>query len=370
MRINKFSLLTAVLVLMVLSLAFVIPSGAVTEDALYAYDEMMYEEEDEFYSDEARVKPRAVLASAAFSDILPVSNCRMLDRDLFMGGSTPLPEGFSEVPYMGKLMKSSEIAQLTDFYDTPVVAYRDDSIIVELERKRMYDSDVFIAYIRIATPSQIRTAIAGSKLKSSSSSSNTVAKLSANYNGIVAINGDFYSNSEKSGGYMVRQGQLYRDKFSNNYDILAIDDMGDFHILARGKENQQNGIKAIESSGEVVNCFFFGPALVIDGVRQTQETFDGYGYAQHDDNPRAAILQFGPLTYGLVVVNGRTDHSIGVTMDELASIVTDLGAVQAYNLDGGNSATLAFNGQVFSLKPQDDRGVSDIIYFCSAISEE
>ncbi|MBE5778672.1 MAG: phosphodiester glycosidase family protein [Clostridiales bacterium] len=370
MRFNKFTLLTAVLVLMVLSLSFLIPSGAITEEALWAYDEMTCKETEESWDEEASVRPRAVLASAVFSDMLPVSNCTVLDTDLFSGGSTPIEANFAEVPYLGQFMKQSDLEGVTDFYDTPVVAYRDDSIIIELERKRMYDSDVFIAYIRIATPNQIRTAIAGSKLKSSSSSSNTVANLASNYNGLVAINGDFYSNSEKSGGYMVRQGQMYRNKYSNNYDILAIDDMGDFHILTRGKENQKNGIKAIESTGEVVNCFFFGPALVIDGVRQTQETFDGYGYAQHDDNPRAGIVQFGPLTYGLVVVNGRTEQSVGVTMDEFAEIVADLGAVQAYNLDGGNSATLVFNGQVFSAKPQDDRGVSDIIYFCSAISEE
>ena len=48
----------------------------------------------------------------------------------------------------------------------------------------------------------------------------------------------------------------------------------------------------------------------------------------------------------------------------------DLGCTQAYNLDGGNSATLAFNGSVFNAKATKERDVSDIIYFASAIDAE
>jgi len=48
----------------------------------------------------------------------------------------------------------------------------------------------------------------------------------------------------------------------------------------------------------------------------------------------------------------------------------ELGCKQAYNLDGGNSATLAYNGEVFNTKIQKERDVSDIIYFASAIDAE
>ena len=72
----------------------------------------------------------------------------------------------------------------------------------------------------------------------------------------------------------------------------------------------------------------------------------------------------------LVAVNGRTDESIGVTMDQFADIMLELGCQQAYNLDGGNSATLAFNGSVYNTKIQKERDVSDIIYFASATDAE
>ena len=43
---------------------------------------------------------------------------------------------------------------------------------------------------------------------------------------------------------------------------------------------------------------------------------------------------------------------------------------QAICLDGGNSATLAFNGEVYNDKPQAERAVTDIIYFASATAGE
>ena len=59
-------------VLMAVSLTFLIPSGAVTEEAQQRYLDAAYEEEEGW--DEATLpKPDAVLASAVFSDILPAA---------------------------------------------------------------------------------------------------------------------------------------------------------------------------------------------------------------------------------------------------------------------------------------------------------
>ena len=150
-------------------------------------------------------------------------------------------------------------------------------------------------------------------------------------------------------------------------DLLLIDEMGDFHILLRGHKEQEAGVKAFKAEHEIVNGFFFGPGLVIDG--QVQEIPREYQFDPNAKNPRAAIGQSGPLSYIMVVVNGRTDTSKGVTLKELAEIMAELGCQQAYNLDGGNSATLAFNGAVFNDKPQSERGVSDIIYFATATEQ-
>ena len=326
-------------VLMAVSLTFLIPSGAVTEEAQQRYLDAAYEAEESW--DEASLpKPDAVLASAVFSDILPAATVEALPIDLFAPGNTPIAANYTEN------------------------GYRDDTIIVELEQKRMYDSDVFIAYVKIATPSQLRTAVAGQKI--GSSSTNHTSTICQNYNGIVAINGDYFTKTKA--GYIVRMGETYREKTSQNMDLLLIDELGDFHIYLHGHDVQENGVAAFLSEHEIVNGFFFGPALVVDG--EVQEIPENYQFDPHQKNPRAGIAQLGTLTYALVAVNGRTDQSAGVTLAEFADIMGQLGAEQAYNLDGGNSATLAFNGEVYNDKPQAERSVTDIIYFASATAGE
>lgn len=328
--------------LMIFSLIFTIPSGTVTEDAEMAYYDALYEESEGDYAVELP-KPKAVLASAVFSDILPSANVQPLDGDLFTPGSAPIAENFTEN------------------------GYRDDTIIVEMEQKRMFDSDVFVAYVKIATPSQLRTAIAGNKL--SSTRTNQTSVITAAYNGIVGINGDYYTDSDRQGGHIVRQGQVMRERVSDNFDLLFIDEMGDLHVFHRGKEDQQAQVDAFKQEHEIVNAFCFGPGLVIDGEKPEDVSeykwFDATG-----ENPRAAIGQLDVLTYVLVAVNGRDWNTVGVTLDQFADIMLELGCQQAYNLDGGNSATLAYNGEVFNTKMQKERDVSDIIYFASAIDAE
>jgi len=342
MRKSMKAVMNVLAAVMVFSLMFVIPSGAVTEDAEMAYYDALYEETEGDYAVELP-KPKAVLASAVFSDILPSANVQSLDGDLFTPGSTPIAENFTET------------------------GYRDDTIIVELEQKRMFDSDVFVAYVKIATPSQLRTAIAGNKL--SSTRTNQTSVITAAYNGIVGINGDYYSDKDRQGGHIVRQGQVMRERVSDNFDLLFIDELGDLHVFHRGKAEQQEAVDAFKQEHEIVNAFCFGPGLVIDGEKPEDVSkykwFDPSG-----ENPRAGIGQIDMLTYVLVAVNGRTDESIGVTMDQFADIMLELGCKQAYNLDGGNSATLAYNGEVFNTKIQKERDVSDIIYFASAIDAE
>ncbi len=340
MRKCTFSVLLVLVLLMTLSLVFLIPSGAVTEEAEYLYDEWLMEEDgdDEEYG--AKHKPVAVLASAVFSDILPSSGIDPLPVELGVPGNAPVAENYTEN------------------------GYRDESIIVEMEKRRMYDSDVYIAYIKVATPSQLRTAIAGNKL--SSERSNTVRSIAGNYNAIVAINGDYYG--KVATGYINRMGAEGRQKPSKTMDLLWIDELGDFHIIPNGQSGQKEAYKEFTAKHELINGFAFGPGLVVDGkiVEVREDTWDHAAYKE----PRAGIGQIDTLTYAIVVVNGREETTAGATIEEFADIMYQLGCKQAYNLDGGNSATLVFNGQVYNEKAADERDVQDIIYFATAVDGE
>ena len=355
MRVSKpvLSLVSIVVLLMILVIPFLIPSGAITSVANRAYLDAAGDEDEDFMEEEdfidnedfvtevkgfGRMAERrlvAVLASAGVSDVVPTQVVSPLPIDN-SPGRTPVEANFT-----------------TD-------GYQDDTIMVEMEQRRMYDSDVFIAHVKIADASQLRTAYAGPKIDSNRT--NYSSRLAQNYNAIVAMNGDYYPKTKA--GYIVRQKEVYREKTSNNLDLLLVDELGDFHIILRGHEGQAEGVKAFKQEHEIINGFFFGPALVMDG--EMLEIPPKYEFAPHTLNPRAAIGQTGPLSYMMVAVNGRTGGTKGVTMAVMASIMHELGCLQAYNLDGGNSATLVFRNEIYNDKPQAERSVTDIIYFASA----
>ena len=84
-------------------------------------------------------------------------------------------------------------------------------------------------------------------------------------------------------------------------------------------------------------------------------------------NPRTAIGQISELHYVVIVSDGRTSESTGLSLLELAQEFKDRGCTTAYNLDGGGSSTMYFNGEIVNNptdgKSSGEREVSDIVYF-------
>ena len=84
-------------------------------------------------------------------------------------------------------------------------------------------------------------------------------------------------------------------------------------------------------------------------------------------NPRTAIGIIDDLHYIIVVADGRSSQSQGLSLYELAQVMQDSGCVTAYHLDGGGSSTMYFNGQVINNPTTNgstfkEREVSDIVY--------
>lgn len=242
-----------------------------------------------------------------------------------------------------------------DYTDT---GYYDSSIRVEIVKRRHADADFYVATVKIKHASQIRTGVA-------STFGNKVSKITSmadDFNAVLAINGDYFT--DRKVGLVIRQGETLRDKSSDLYDILLIDANGDFHIVTR--DNQDMLDFYLAGALDIRNVFSFGPALVIDGIKQ--QIPEKYSFAPHYKNPRAAIGQLGELTYVCVVVDGRTDDSEGVTLETLADFMAELGCTQAYNLDGGNSATLVLNNAIYNQKSlNNERSVSDVLYFATSV---
>lgn len=277
----------------------------------------------------------------------------VVDDGMGFASNTELPLDFSVPP----------VPKAENYTDT---TYEDDSIRVKIEEREEDGVIWHLAFVEIASPTQFRTATAG-KLTSSKVAS--VSAIARNNNAVVAINGDNFVDKPEKTTFEYRMTQKIRSKTNKTKDMLVIDENGDFHlVLALPKKEQSAALEKINKEHTIVNAFTFGPALVIDGVEQKINT--DYGYNPNGKEPRAAIGQLGKLKYVLAIAEGRGDSS-GVTHQELAHFLAELGCVQAFNLDGGNSAEMVFGKQIFKGMPGgDERGLSDIIYFATSISGE
>ena len=246
--------------------------------------------------------------------------------------------------------------------------YEDESLTVTVERVKVGDSTFNVARIKIAHPSQLRTGLANEK----GTKNNKISTMAKNHNAVLAIGGDFFADAKN--GYIVRQYKEFRKSPKSVYDMLLVDNNGDFHIVLRSDAEELKGLLTSETL-TFPNIFNFGPALVKDGVLLENPQYyvdNGNKYnTRNTHEPRCAIAQMGPLHYMFVVVDGRRDDSDGCSTDELAAWMLEQGCQQAYNLDGGNSALMWFGGENYSDKTtKNERAVSDFIYIATAIKPE
>ena len=249
--------------------------------------------------------------------------------------------------------------------DGEKTGYQDESVTVSVERVVVGDSTFTVARIKIADPTQLRTGLANEK----ATRTNKISTMAKNQNAVVAIGGDYFSDAKN--GYVVRQYNVYRKSPKSVYDMLLVDDKGDFHIILQSNPEELKAL--LDTEGLTFpNAFHFGPALIKDGELLPSPEYyvkNGNKYnTRSKSEPRCAIGQLGQLEYMFVVVDGRRKDSDGCSTDELAAWMHEQGVQQAYNLDGGNSALLWFGGENYSDKTvKGERSVSDIIYIATAV---
>ena len=240
---------------------------------------------------------------------------------------------------------------------TTDTSYSDDNIQVTLTEKTVENTQVYIADITVSSADYLKTAFAQNTY-----GTNVTAKTSvtaANNNAILAVNGDYYGAN--SPGYVIRNGVVYRDTVredSSNGDLAIYKD-GSFKIIYEDEISADQLVK-----DGVVNLLAFGPSLVENG-EITVDTNSEVGRSMAS-NPRTAIGIIDENHYIIVVSDGRTSESEGLSLYQLAEVMKSYGVKTAYNLDGGGSSTLYFNGQVIN-KPTtngtiSERAVSDIVY--------
>ena len=241
--------------------------------------------------------------------------------------------------------------------------YADPTIAVKIQkgvfnRGSELDCEYWVASIKIAHPSQLRTAAANNFRSEMVMKGTAMAKR---VNAVVAINGDYFYFTHH--GYILRQGQLFLDDLRGDRDVLLIDEDGDFHIVRNPFTGQ---VSETIDGKKVMQAFFFGPVLVQNGklVRDMDLRYD---MRAEERRQRMCIAQVGPLEYKCICCGPPARGNSGMTLEEFARLVYSLDVQTAYNLDGGDSTMLIFNGEkVNDPKSPDTRDIADIIYFASA----
>lgn len=262
-----------------------------------------------------------------------------------------IPKPLSAVEAAETAVVSKSASNFTD------TSYQDENIKITIETLRKYDSTLYVADIQLAGAEYLKTALAGDtygrNIKAATS------EIAAANDAIFAINGDNYGFRDS--GYVLRNGVIYRDISDADDDAqaLVIDNDGNFSIINESETSMES-----LSADSIWQILSFGPALiengkiVVDGSSEVDKSMSS--------NPRTAIGQVSELHYIVIVSDGRTDESAGLTLLEIAEEFAERSCTTAYNLDGGGSSTMVFNGQVIN-NPTDGRGygereVNDIVY--------
>ena len=236
-------------------------------------------------------------------------------------------------------------------------SYQDDNIKITIETVQKYNSTIYIADIQVSDASYLKTAFAndtyGRNIK------DTTSDMASANNAILAINGDYYGFRDS--GYVLRNGVLYRSIARKTGDdgALVINAAGDFSVI------HESQVSANSLTDDISQILSFGPSLIENGqitVSSSSEVSQSMS-----SNPRTAVGQISSLHYVIIVSDGRTSASTGLSLLELAQEFKERGCTTAYNLDGGGSSTMYFNGKVIN-NPTDgkttgEREVSDIVYF-------
>lgn len=240
--------------------------------------------------------------------------------------------------------------------DTTATELNANDSVVSVETYREYDTNIYVATISADDITALKSAFADNTYGKNITAK--TSEIAESVNALIAINGDYYGVQES--GYVIRNGELYRStKRSGQQDLVIYKDGTTEFIY----EDDVTAEELVEKGAWQV--LSFGPALLENSEISVSEN-DEVGKAM-TSNPRTAIgfTENGDIVF--VVSDGRTEESEGLSLYQLAEFMESIGIVNAYNLDGGGSSTMVYEGKLVnnpttSGRSVKERSVSDILY--------
>ncbi len=161
--------------------------------------------------------------------------------------------------------------------------------------------------------------------------------LATDADALVAINTDYYPYNE--GGIMIRNGELLEFEPTDRDLLLMHDDLS----LSVVNESEFGDITEAQKlvEGGVLNSYSAGPVLVMDG----EITGEVKG-SDTDVTARTGIGMKEPGVFTVIVCDGLTGYSPGMTLEEFATLFEKQGCSVAYALADGSDSFLYMEGEL------------------------
>lgn len=276
------------------------------------------------------------------------------------GAPTPGEDGFLESgePYVYADRKAGEWTYLSQ------------DIHIEIRQEKTKDPHVWlVAAVRYREPAWFGAMVNESTPEKPTKSGTYLTKpttVAKKNNAVFAISDDFFGyrllNDQKV-GIVIRNGRIWSEntrpgngKVWPPLDILAQFKDGTWKTFESDAHTAQEYLDmGVEST------YAFGPILVENGHVSEDLT----KWRTTDRSPRMGLGITADGTILAIDVLGRRKDAIGVTTTWLAEKFLELGAVEALNLDGGNTTCMIFMDDVINrpagVKEKDLRTINGMI---------
>lgn len=167
-------------------------------------------------------------------------------------------------------------------------------------------------------------------------------------NALVAFNGSYFNTSVGGSTVFFKYDNVIQNPTVNGFNpyrengAMVIDASGKPKIVSKPSSGWTSVAEPVALAG--------GPLLIQNGEELSQLNVD-FNTARH---PRTAVGITADQKMIVVVVDGRSSQSQGLSIPQLSSLMKALGCVAALNYDGGGSSTAWVKGDGVVNFPSDN----------------
>jgi len=162
---------------------------------------------------------------------------------------------------------------------------------------------------------------------------------------VYAQNGDLFTwryYNKKTVGLIIRSGKPLH-KTTYNKPLGAVPPLDELALYPDGtvEMNHPGRVSPEEYLQKgAMDVLAFGPILFRDGVKDSRLS----KHFAHRE-PRSALGVVEPGHFIGILVEGRNERSVGASLNFVADRLMELGCVEAFTLDGGQTASMIFMGK-------------------------